>query len=225
MRPVTIGPQVEDGMDIVAQLSGIEETGDDVHLSRMTQAKLRRNGLYERVPESGGGGSRCSLTEKGRRVMAGETWLLPGRRRLFLLAGSASVMFGVDVFGDHADTWWHRAFVMPAYRIASRLSSLKWAFMHRWVPRHQYNVIRTGLRPGYYDIDKLMLHGCFALLRRYVESERGGEAALEKRIRALRATPDPNAPEGLVEANVSTDETALEAAMLRLRQAMATLAV
>lgn len=29
--------------------------------------------------------------------------------------------------------------------------SLKWWFFHRFVPLHQYHIIRTSLRPGYYD--------------------------------------------------------------------------
>lgn len=65
-------------------------------------------------------------------------------------------------------------------RLFDRVSDAKWWLLHRFHPGHRYNVIRTGLKPGYYDVDELMLHGCMELLRRYVENERGGLASLKK---------------------------------------------
>ena len=47
-------------------------------------------------------------------------------------------------------------------------------------------VINTGLEPGYYDIDELMLHGCFALLCRYIEDEQDGAEALQNFIESIR---------------------------------------
>lgn len=39
--------------------------------------------------------------------------------------------------------------------------------IHRWHPKHQYNVVRIkSLEPGYYDPDIRMLHACFDM---YVE--------------------------------------------------------
>lgn len=45
-------------------------------------------------------------------------------------------------------------------------------FRYRLIPRHRYHIIRTGLRPGYYDIDYRILHGMFSLLVDYVEKEK-----------------------------------------------------
>jgi hypothetical protein len=45
-------------------------------------------------------------------------------------------------------------------------------FQHRFNPRHRYNVVKTGLPPGYYDKDTLMLYACFNLLRLYFVQER-----------------------------------------------------
>ena len=40
-----------------------------------------------------------------------------------------------------------------------------WKFKHRYIPKHQYNVIRIkDLEPGYYDPDVLILHSNFQLL-------------------------------------------------------------
>jgi bifunctional DNA-binding transcriptional regulator/antitoxin component of YhaV-PrlF toxin-antitoxin module len=56
------------------------------------------------------------------------------------------------------------------YKIGNRLHDLKWAFIHRYVPRHQYNVLRPkSLKPGYYDPDMRILHACMDELREYFE--------------------------------------------------------
>ena len=49
--------------------------------------------------------------------------------------------------------------------------SIYWWIQHHFNPRHRYHIINTGLKPGYYDIDHLMLFGCFSLLCGYVERE------------------------------------------------------
>jgi hypothetical protein len=69
-----------------------------------------------------------------------------------------------------------------------------WAILHRVHPRHRYHVVKTDLKPGYYDIDTLMLHTNMALLVRYVEDEMGGIAQIEERARWLSIAHDPNAP-------------------------------
>lgn len=56
------------------------------------------------------------------------------------------------------------------YKIGRRLHDLKWAFIHRYVPRHQYNVLRPAtLKPGYYDPCDRILHACMEELRTYFE--------------------------------------------------------
>lgn len=52
------------------------------------------------------------------------------------------------------------------------LSDMFWWFNHRTFKR--FNIVRTGLKPGYYDKDILMVHANFSLLVDYVEIELGG---------------------------------------------------
>jgi hypothetical protein len=54
-------------------------------------------------------------------------------------------------------------------------NDVKWWLLHRFHPKHRYHVLNTGLKPNYYDIDTIMLHGCMKLLDRYIEIERNGE--------------------------------------------------
>jgi hypothetical protein len=56
-----------------------------------------------------------------------------------------------------------------------RIRDAYWWVIHRVHPRHHYNIVRTGLPPGYYEIDTRMLYACFWLLKRFVEKERPGE--------------------------------------------------
>lgn len=51
-----------------------------------------------------------------------------------------------------------------------------WNLHHRFDPRHRYNIVRTGLKPGYYDSDTRMIHACFQLLVDFVEKECAGES-------------------------------------------------
>ena len=61
-----------------------------------------------------------------------------------------------------------------------KLNRFYWSVKHRTVDI--YHKIDTGLEPAYYDIDTLLLHGCFSLLCRFVESEYKGADDLQKRI-------------------------------------------
>lgn len=56
-----------------------------------------------------------------------------------------------------------------------------WWIRHRTTDR--YNVVRTGLPPGYYDKDIQMIHACFSLLVDFVESECDGVANLKRQMR------------------------------------------
>ena len=56
------------------------------------------------------------------------------------------------------------------YGINKRFHDLKWKFIHRYVPRHQYNVLRpASLKPGYHDPCERILHACMEELREYFE--------------------------------------------------------
>lgn len=54
-----------------------------------------------------------------------------------------------------------------------------WQLKYRLVPRHRYNIVRTGLKPGYYDQDMRLLHAAMTLLDSYVD-EVGGIEELEE---------------------------------------------
>ena len=59
---------------------------------------------------------------------------------------------------------------------------LIWTFIDR------YHVVKTGLKPGYYDKDQIMLHACFSLLVDYVEKECasfGTSSADERKMRFI----------------------------------------
>lgn len=57
------------------------------------------------------------------------------------------------------------------YRIKNLPSTIYWWFNHRYNPNHQYNVVKTGLKPGYYDTDSRMEHACFYLLEEFLKEE------------------------------------------------------
>lgn len=64
-----------------------------------------------------------------------------------------------------------------------RISSVRdWVRCRTTRRRH---IIKTGLKPGYYDEDTLILHGSMALLERYVDWH-GGEQELETFTNELR---------------------------------------
>jgi hypothetical protein len=94
--------------------------------------------------------------------------------------GSFATVFGIGVYGKYHDSWWHKITVWPIYRIGRRILDGIWWIRYRVDPRHKYHLIDTHLKPGYYDIDGLMLHGMFSLLRRYVDDEHEGVESLEK---------------------------------------------
>jgi hypothetical protein len=63
---------------------------------------------------------------------------------------------------------------------SDRLSNVAWWV--RWRTTDVYHKVDTGLRPGYYDKDCLMLHSCFALLKDFVEKEYDGPDNVRKKI-------------------------------------------
>ena len=66
-----------------------------------------------------------------------------------------------------------------------KLNRLYWSIRHRTI--NVYHKIDTGLKPEYYDIDTLIVHGMFSLLCRYVEREQHGEAKMLEFISDLES--------------------------------------
>lgn len=62
-------------------------------------------------------------------------------------------------------TFWERV----RYGIPRFFSDMYWAFKYRFVPKHKYNIIRTGLKPGYYDPSIKITFGIFEEVSRWVE--------------------------------------------------------
>ncbi len=106
--------------------------------------------------------------------------------------------------------WWRVYIIRPLWNVGHSAHRLKWYLQHRFNPKHQYHLIDTGLEPGYYDVDYLMLHGCFSLLCRYVEDEQGGVEKLTKWSENLMTAPDKNAPEGLHESQGENESEAVK---------------
>jgi len=46
-----------------------------------------------------------------------------------------------------------------------------WEFKHKYIPKHKYHIVNSGLPSGYHDIPELMLWTTFSFLIRYIESE------------------------------------------------------
>ena len=125
--------------------------------------------------------------------------------------GSSDAVFGVAIYRrEHRDTWWFKRIILPIYRAGRWVSGARSGLRSRLIPKYQHHLIRTGLEPGWHDCDEVMLHGCFALLRRYIEWEMGGAAAIERFNQKLRLMPDPNAPDGLEAAQADGQSEALQ---------------
>lgn len=45
-------------------------------------------------------------------------------------------------------------------------------FRYRFIPKHRYHIINTGLPPAYHETAALMLHASFTLLKDFVEKEK-----------------------------------------------------
>jgi len=52
-----------------------------------------------------------------------------------------------------------------------RIENYYWKIKYRFIPKHKYHIVDTGLKPEYYDVDTRMLHVCFSLLCCYVEKQ------------------------------------------------------
>lgn len=92
--------------------------------------------------------------------------------------------------------WWRRFIIRPLWRVGNMGHNARRWLAYRLHPKHRYHLIDSGLPPGYYDVDTLILNGCFSLLCRYVEIEHGGADVLSEWATKLKTEPDKNAPEG-----------------------------
>lgn len=89
--------------------------------------------------------------------------------------------------------WWRRFVTEPI-----------WWVKHRLIPRHRYHVVKTSLKPGYYDQDHRLMYAAMALLDDYLD-EVGGIEELEKWTENVRGTLAEYEP-GPADAQVRAQE-------------------
>lgn len=66
--------------------------------------------------------------------------------------------------------WWLRMFLKHT-KPFSWIRDLSYEFKYRFIKHHKYNLVDTGLKPGYYEVDHRMFHACFNLLVDFIEFE------------------------------------------------------
>ena len=72
------------------------------------------------------------------------------------------------------------------------IDDVSWWFIHRFNRHHHYHIIRTGLKPGYYDTDDLLEAAIITLLYRFVEEERDGPGEIKAAIVAFTEMLEPD---------------------------------
>ena len=90
-----------------------------------------------------------------------------------MLRSGCAVVLGWPVYGAKAPSY-----IRYAHNWFTKVYEAKLWVWYRIHPGHRYHVVNTGLEPGYYDVDTIMLHACMTLLCRYIEDECGGAEKL-----------------------------------------------
>ena len=88
-------------------------------------------------------------------------------------------IFGICVYASD------NRFIELIHGILKRVDGWIWQIKYRVLPKYQYHLVRTGLKPGNLDHDRRMLHACMRLLCEYVDDV-GGIEELEKWTNELR---------------------------------------
>ena len=57
-----------------------------------------------------------------------------------------------------------------AKKVLSSVDEILWALRHRFDPRHRYNILKTGLPPGYYDPDQQILYAVMTAFAQWAET-------------------------------------------------------
>lgn len=127
----------------------------------------------------------------------------PPKLPLFWLSGSASRFLGVEIYGDASTKAWHRFLIRPGFHAYEWTITRYYQLRSRYHPRYRRHVIDTGLKPGPNLNSRLILHGMFAVLVRFVEEERGGYDALLKFTQDLDSNRSSNNPPEWIDAQVA----------------------
>ncbi len=67
------------------------------------------------------------------------------------------------------DNVWRKWYTVVWYPVKRFFKDFYWGVKYRTT--HRYHKVDTDLRPGYYDVDSLLLHSSFNLLKKFVEVE------------------------------------------------------
>ena len=122
------------------------------------------------------------------------------------LRGSSATVFGWPVYGASAP-----AYVKKAHRFFYKMNDIRYWLIYRLIKKHQYHIVRTDLKPGYYDVDTVMLHACMKLLCHYIEDECGGSFKLNKFTQELRKPgSEGHGPREVVERQADYQSEAVE---------------
>ena len=118
------------------------------------------------------------------------------------VGSSEAKVFGLPFSASWLTRWVYRHVAQPFDRAW-------WGLLHRFHPSHRYNIARTGLPPGYYDPDTVILHACMEQLCLWVDG-RGGEAHVQEWTDGLRNDPDPHDSPVRAGSQADSQATALE---------------
>lgn len=95
----------------------------------------------------------------------------------YVRGSSMDSMFWIPRFGNKAkESLWFKIFYIPLYNMFYKMNRMYWWFAHRYIPKHKYHLIDTKMKPGYHDECSLILHGCMAMVERYIECHDGVDA-------------------------------------------------
>lgn len=66
----------------------------------------------------------------------------------------------------HEFKFWCR-YTHPIDKVYRPLEHSYWYLIHRFHPKHRYNILKTGLKPGYYDPDIQIVCAVFEAVKKF----------------------------------------------------------
>jgi hypothetical protein len=83
--------------------------------------------------------------------------------------GSDDVLFGIKIYGSRFSEKGWFFIIKKLHRVFYKIYNIKFWILHRIHPKWKMHVVKTDLKPGYYDTDYVLLHAAFSCLGRYIE--------------------------------------------------------
>lgn len=97
--------------------------------------------------------------------------------------------------------------------ILYQIKQFKYYLKYRFIRKHQYNRVETGLKPGYYDISETIIFALFHAIQTFVDKEHSGRESFSKRIEALKQemSEEPDADyKAVIQKSIDSDLNILE---------------